>query len=203
MMRLFGKKKKAEPEGPSIAENSENLEKRIQVLKAKVNECDTELKTLRDSVRSSRGMTQNMHKQKMLQILKRRKMYANQLEQLSSTQFNLDQVAFNAENIQTTIDSFNALKKANEMQKQQMKKVDLDALEDAMEDMQDMLLDVGEMNEIMSRSYAVDDVNEEDLEAELAELDQEMLEDNLRSSSLKAPVYLPGQAQDEPVMEHS
>mmetsp|Transcript_9490 Transcript_9490/g.18327 ORF Transcript_9490/g.18327 Transcript_9490/m.18327 type:complete len:204 (-) Transcript_9490:4718-5329(-) len=203
MMRLFGKKKKEEPEGPSIAENSENLEKKIQVLKAKVGECDAELKTLRDSVRTSRGMSQNMHKQKMLQIMKRRKMYAQQLEQLSATQFNLDAVSFNAESIQTTLDSYNALKKANELQKQQMKKVNLDALEDAMEDMQDMMMDVQEMNEIMSRSYAIDDINEDDLEAELAELDQEMLEDNLRSSSLKAPVYLPGQVQDEPVIEHS
>eukprot|EP00359_Climacostomum_virens_P006884 CAMPEP_0204916646 /NCGR_PEP_ID=MMETSP1397-20131031/14411_1 /ASSEMBLY_ACC=CAM_ASM_000891 /TAXON_ID=49980 /ORGANISM="Climacostomum Climacostomum virens, Strain Stock W-24" /LENGTH=202 /DNA_ID=CAMNT_0052089235 /DNA_START=24 /DNA_END=632 /DNA_ORIENTATION=- len=202
-MRLFGKKKKEEPEGPSIAENSENLEKKIQVLKAKVGECDAELKTLRDSVRTSRGMSQNMHKQKMLQIMKRRKMYAQQLEQLSATQFNLDAVSFNAESIQTTLDSYNALKKANELQKQQMKKVNLDALEDAMEDMQDMMMDVQEMNEIMSRSYAIDDINEDDLEAELAELDQEMLEDNLRSSSLKAPVYLPGQVQDEPVIEHS
>jgi charged multivesicular body protein 5 len=204
MRRLFGKKKEpALPEGPSLGESSDNLERRIQVLKGKIEECDGELRKLRELVRTARGMTQNMHKQKMMQIMKRRKMYAGQLEQLSSTQFNLDQVAFNAENIQSTIDSFNALKRANEVQKQQMKKLNIDHLEDVMDDMNDMQMDMEEMNEIMSRSYAIDDINEDDLEAELAELDQEMLEENMRSSSMKTPVYLPGQAHDEPLIEHS
>lgn len=202
-MRLFGKKKKALPEGPSIADNSRNLEARIQALQGKVAESEADLKTLRDAIRSSRGSTQKMHKQKMMQILKRRNMYAAQLEQLSATQCNLDQVTFSAETIQTTLDSYGALRKANEMQKLQMKKIDLDDLEDAMEDMQDMLMDVGEMNEIMSRSYAVDDIDEDDLEAELAELDQEMLEDDFKSSNLNAPVYLPSKVQDEPAFEHS
>jgi hypothetical protein len=203
MRRLFGKKKEpALPQGPSLGENSENLEKRIGVLKGKIEECDSELRKLRELVGASRGMTQNMHKQKMLQIMKRRKMYAGQLEQLSSTQFNLDQVAFNAENIQSTIDSFNALKRANEVQKQHMKTINIDDLEDTVDSMQDMQYDVQEMNEIMSRSYAIDDVNEDDLEAELAELDQELLEENFRGSSVKAPVYLPGQVQ-EPMIEHS
>jgi charged multivesicular body protein 5 len=84
-----------------------------------------------------------------------------------------------------------------------MKKLNIDHLEDVMDDMNDMQMDMEEMNEIMSRSYAIDDINEDDLEAELAELDQEMLEENMKSSSMKTPVYLPGQPHDEPLIEHS
>jgi hypothetical protein len=193
MRKLFGKKKEpALPEGPSLEEHCANLEKRIGVLRGKIEGCDSELRNLRELVGTSRGTTQNMHKQKMLQIMKRRKMYAIQLEQISSTQFNLDQIAFHGENIQSTVDSFNALKRAIEIQKQHMKKVDIDDLEDTVDSMQDMQYDVQAMNEIMSRSYAIDDINEEDLEAELAELDEELLEKNFRGSSVKTPVYLVG-----------
>ena len=41
-------------------------------------------------------------------------------------QFNVDQVAFTQESIQDTINTMTALKSANEVQKEQMKALDMD-----------------------------------------------------------------------------
>ena len=48
-------------------------------------------------------------KQKAMMILKRRKMYDNQLAQIMNQQFNVDQVAFAQESIQDTLNTVSRL----------------------------------------------------------------------------------------------
>jgi hypothetical protein len=43
----------------------------------------------------------------------------------------------------------------------------------------------------MSRNYALDGLDEDELEAELNELDNEIFEDNLGAGELSVPSYLP------------
>jgi len=45
-----------------------------------------------------------MYKQRCLMVLKKRKMYDNQLKNYMNQQMTLDQVAFTSESIQNTID---------------------------------------------------------------------------------------------------
>lgn len=61
----------------------------------------------------AKGTRLNTLKQKALQILRRRKMYDQQLGQVQNQQFNVDQVAFTTESIQDTINTVQALKAAN------------------------------------------------------------------------------------------
>ena len=53
---------------------------------------------------------------KACQILKRRRMYEAQLSQLQNQQFNVDQMAFTSEAIQSNINMFNAMKAASDVQ---------------------------------------------------------------------------------------
>ena len=122
----------------------------------------------------AKGTRLNTLKQKALQILRRRKMYDNQLGQVMNQQFNVDQVAFTAESIQDTMNTVQALKAANVAQKQQMKNFDQDELEDLFDDMADMMAESNEIQECMGRTYDVD-FDEAALMGELDELDEEIV----------------------------
>lgn len=56
-------------------------------------------------MKTQTGVAYKNSQQKALSFLKRRKMYETQLNSLLSQQFNVDQVAFTSEAIQTTIDT--------------------------------------------------------------------------------------------------
>jgi charged multivesicular body protein 5 len=98
----------------------------------------------------------------------------------------VDQTAFATENVSTTIETVAAMKSAASELKVQMKAMDIDAIEDLQEDISDMLLDVDGIQDVMGQSYAMeDDLDEDELMAELDEL-----EDELDMESQQVPDYL-------------
>ena len=188
------KKKPEPPKGPTLEEANASMETRIQSLKEKVLECDKELASLRESIKTSRGSSQAMNKQRAVQLLKRRKMYSSQLEGLMGTQFNVEQMTFAAQNIQDTINTVSAMKEAHKIQTQQLKSMKIADIENVMDDMADMLEDTEEINEVMSRNYGCE-VDEGELERELEELDDADFLTDLNRESLAAPSYLPVPAE--------
>ena len=69
----------------------------------------------------------------------------------------------------------------------------MDKMEDLFDDLADMMADQEEIQEIMSRSYQVD-YDESALMDELAELDEEIVNEQL-SDGLNVPSYVPKQAE--------
>jgi hypothetical protein len=59
------------------------------------------------------------------------------------------------------------------------------------------MMDTEEINEVMSRNYACDEIDEGELERELDELDEADLFDDLNRDSLAAPSYLPAVQQEK------
>ena len=70
-----------------------------------MNECTKQLNEVKLQMRKQTGVAYKGSQRKALTILKRRKMYENQLNNLMNQQFNVDQVQFTSETIQTTIDT--------------------------------------------------------------------------------------------------
>lgn len=181
------------------------MDLRINHLRTQIQECDNEIKKLRESIRSSRGHSQHLYKQRALQVMRRRNMLTKQLDTLFSQQMNVEQVQFSAQSIQDTIQTVGAFKQAYSTQKQLMKNMDIDDIADIMEDMQDIMLDTDEVNEILARNYDVE-IDEADLDEELAELDKEILDEDISAKELTAPSYLPGKKEEipsAPVEEHT
>merc|ERR1711915_226895 len=131
---------------------------------------------------TAKGTRLKTLKQKALQVLRRRKMYDQQLGHVMNQQFNVDQVAFAQESIQDTINTVTAMKAANVQQKQMMKQIDLD-------DMAEMLADQEEINECMGRNYNCE-FDETELLGELDELDEELAAEQL-DEGLGMPSYVP------------
>merc|ERR1712150_330944 len=97
-----------------------------------------------------------------------------------------DQQKFAIDSVQDNIKMVSAMKDANKQMKTQMKKIDIDQVEDLHDDMEDMLDDMEEMNEVLGRDYGnLSDVDEDDL---LDELDA--LDDDLDLDEDETPAYL-------------
>lgn len=167
------------------------------MLQAKVTECEGELAKLRTQLKTARGSSQTMYKQRAMQMLKKRNMYMSQLQTLQGTQFNVEQMKFATESVQDTLNTVSAMKEAAKIQKQQMKQVKIGEIDSMMDDIADLQLDAEEVNDIMSRDYSSNVVDEDELEAELAELDNEGLLDELDSGSISVPSGMPAQPRQE------
>jgi len=85
-----------------------------------------------------------------------------------------------------------AMKQAAVALKGEVKKIDLDSIEDTMDDMTDLMDELGEINEIMASSYGgLEDVDEADLEAELEGLGfDDELDIGLGDAEPAIPSYL-------------
>eukprot|EP00347_Sterkiella_histriomuscorum_P002692 403367174 len=140
-------------------------------------------------MKTAKGMSYKSLQQKALAVLRRRKMYDVQLGNLMNQQFNIDQVQFTSETITNTIETFAALKEATTVQQQEMKKLNMDQMEDLFDDLADMMADQQEIQEVMSRSYQVE-YDESELMNELNELDEEIINEQL-GAGLNVPSYVP------------
>lgn len=70
-----------------------------------------------------------------------------------------------------------------------MQDINLDELEDLRDDMEDMKYESEEINEMMNMDFGLD-VDEDELDEELAELDDEMFLESLDKDQSKMPSYL-------------
>ena len=86
------------------------------MIEAKINKCNQELKPVLEQLKKASKTSKKRIQMKACQILKRRKMYEQQLTQLQNQQFNVDQMAFTSEAIQSNINMFNAMKSATDAQ---------------------------------------------------------------------------------------
>jgi len=185
--------KKQEP-APSLDEASSHLGGRIEGIEAQIAKCDQELAQYKQQLARARGVAANAVKQKALQVLKRKKMYEQQRDSLLGTQMNIDQCSFMTEQAKTTAVTVAAMKEANTSLKKQYKKMDIDDIERVADDMQDLMMDQEEINEIMSRSYAIPGgVDEADLDAELAALEDDIAfqDEQVAAGPGAVPSYLP------------
>jgi hypothetical protein len=117
MHRFFGvSKPKAAPEPeappPNLTETSARMDENISSINAKIKKCEEELLQLKPQLTRG-GPAAAGVKQKMMTILKRKKMYEAQRDQVFNQQFTVDQVAFAQETMNTTLQTVDALKYAN------------------------------------------------------------------------------------------
>ena len=124
-------------------------------------------------------------------------MYETQLSTLQNQQFNVDQMAFNSESIQSNIDMFAAMKDATAAQQEQMKQINYNDLEDLYENMAEMMEDQEEINEMMQRDFGVGEFNEDDLMDELNDLDEELAMAEMQGQTTGSNLAKPEENKNE------
>ena len=161
----------------------------------KIAALDRELKVYKDKLKATRSpaVKQNLQKRAM-DVLKRKRMYEGQRDQMMAQQFNIDQASFGIESAKATVETVSAMKAASvELKKTVQKDLNIDAIEDMTDDMADLMDEFNEINEAMAANYSTpDDIDEADLEAELEFLDDELeaIEETQEAVASAKPSYL-------------
>mmetsp|Transcript_28678 Transcript_28678/g.39613 ORF Transcript_28678/g.39613 Transcript_28678/m.39613 type:complete len:234 (-) Transcript_28678:233-934(-) len=198
MRRIFGAKKEKAP-APTLADASASLDSRGEGIDEKIKKLDNELVKHREAIKKMRpGPGQNAAKQRALRVLKQKKIYESQRENLYNQQFNVDQTAFTMENMKDTATTVQAMKAASKQLKTAFKSPDLDvdSIYDMQDDMADLMDQSNEINEALAQNYAVpDDLDEADLMDELEGLEADLAAE---AETGAVPSYLQEDLPDVP-----
>ena len=173
MNRLFGTAKPQAPR-PTLNDACGTMEKRGETLDSKIMKLDKELARYTDQMKKMKpGPAKTSVQKRALTILKQKKMYESQKEKTMNQQFNMEQIQFAQESLTETATTVTAMKDANKALKKQFKAININQIDDMNDDMADLLEQAEEIQESMSRSYNTEDIDEADLEAELAALEDD------------------------------
>lgn len=190
MNRLFGKAKAAGPvvPPPTLADASGKMDGRLQAIDTKIAGCDADIKKY---MSQGRGAQQ---RQMAMQVMKRKKMYEQQRDQLMGTQFNVDSMAFAQEQAEVTAMSVEAMRAGQQELKASYAKMNIGDIEQLMDDMADFADEAKEINECISTAFAVPEgFDEASFEDEFTALEEEMKMESLAGLSqpaAAAPSYL-------------
>eukprot|EP00798_Chlamydomonas_sp_ICE-L_P027850 gene27850-4022_t len=94
-------------------------------------------------------------KRRAVQVLKQKRMYEGQRDQMYQQQFNVEQTRFTVDSIQDTVTTVQATTAANKEMKKLMKKnkeLDINYIDNMQDDMFDMMDMANEINDAMGRS---------------------------------------------------
>lgn len=191
MNRVFGRKKAPGPPAPSLGEASSGVGNHMDSMDVKIAQLDKELKAYRDKLKTTKnpGAKKNIQKRAM-EVLKRKRMYETQRDQLAGQQFNIDQAAFGIESAKASVSTVAAMKAANTELKATIKNdLKIDDVDELADDMAELMDEFQEINEALAQNFSTpDDIDEADLEAELDMLEDEF-EDELGETDA-VPSYL-------------
>jgi len=174
MNRLFGRGKDKGPP-PDLGGCISNVDKRAEDMDKKSAQCEAELRKIREAMKKMReGPAKNALKQKALRILQRKKMFDSQSDQFRTQSFNMEQATMALQTAKDTQVVMAGMKAGVKEMKKEFKKINVDQIEDLQDELAD-ILDVSEdVQEALSRSYNMPDVDEDELEAELDALGDEL-----------------------------
>jgi charged multivesicular body protein 5 len=116
--------------------------------------------------------------------------YEQQVSNLRQQSFNMEQANYTTQTLKDTQATVKAMQMGLKEMKKEYKKVNIDQIEDLQDDMADLLEQADEVQEVLGRSYGTPDIDEDELEAELEALGDEIIGDEDASyldDAIKAP----------------
>uniref|UniRef100_A0A8C7KIU7 Charged multivesicular body protein 5 n=1 Tax=Oncorhynchus kisutch TaxID=8019 RepID=A0A8C7KIU7_ONCKI len=178
MNRIFGRGKPKGPP-PNLTDCIGNVDSRAESVDKKIARLDVELVKYKDQMKKMRdGPSKNMVKQKAMRVLKQKRMYEGQRDNLTQQSFNMEQANYTIQTLKDTKTTVDAMKIGAKEMKAAYKNVKIDQIEDLQDQLEDMMEDANEVQEAMSRSYGTPEIDDDDLEAELDALGDELLLDD-------------------------
>jgi len=200
MNRLFGRGKPKEPP-PNLTDCIGNVDSRADSIEKKIARLDQELVKYKDQMKKMRdGPAKNAVKQKALRVLKQKKMYESQSDNLRNQAFNMEQANYTVQTLKDTKTTVNAMKMGAKEMKKEFKKINIDEIEDIQDEMADMLEQADEVQEALGRSYGTPELDDDDLQAELDALGDEVLLDG-DTDYLDEAINAPNAPSKEPGAE--
>ncbi|CAI0543704.1 unnamed protein product [Linum tenue] len=190
--RIFGKPKQ---EGNALTtldklnETLEMLEKKEKVL----------VKKAAQEVEKAREYARGGNKRAALQSLKRKRLYEQQVEQLGNYQLRIHDQMIMLEGAKATTETVDALRTGAAAMKAMQKATNIDDVDKTMDEINEQTENMKQIQEALSTPIgSAADFDEDELEAELEELEGAELEEQL----LQPPVHVPaGKQPARPVQQ--
>jgi len=174
--------------GIDLNVESQNMSNRMNDLALKIDQVDKQLKAQLQVYRTARNPTAKAQaKKKAMQLLKKKKMYEQHSNNLSNAQMTLDTVNMDCQMMRDNMNIMQVMKNTVQVQKDTLHAMGgIDGMYDVMDDMAELKDEQQEINEEIQRNLDVD-VGDEELDAELDELDYQMRVE-MDNDGLKAPI---------------
>ncbi|KAF8058880.1 VPS32.1 [Scenedesmus sp. PABB004] len=154
----------------SLAEREEQLEKKKLLLEKRIG----------DEMEKAREFTRQKKKSQALMCLKKKKMFEQQLERMDALISRVLEQRNMLEEQQTTIGVLGAMQDAAKAQKKTMQEMKIENIDTTLEEIQEVGEQMRVINEAISQPVGgFADMEMDDLEAELAELEAEELDNQL------------------------
>ncbi len=171
MNRLFGGGAPRKPKA-TIDDALGSNDTRVAAIDVKLSKVTAELGGLQSRLQKMRdGPAKSALKQKALKVLKQRRMYEGQKDQLEAQAFNMEQAAMTTDSLRNVMVQYDVMKTANKQMKRDYGKVNVDKIDKMQDEMADLLDASNELQEALGRNYNIpDDVSESELDAELEAL---------------------------------
>uniref|UniRef100_A0A1B6IZ16 Charged multivesicular body protein 5 n=1 Tax=Homalodisca liturata TaxID=320908 RepID=A0A1B6IZ16_9HEMI len=189
MNRIFGREKPREAP-QNLTDVIKGVDNRADSIDGKIAKLDVELKKYKDQmVKMREGPAKNNVKQKALRVLKQKKMYESQVDSLRQQAFNMEQTNFATQSLKDTQATIVAMKAGVKTMQKEIKKLNIDQIEDLQDEMTDMLELHEELQGAIGRTYGMPEIDDDELQAELDALGDEIAldEDTSYLDEVKAP----------------
>ncbi|URD97950.1 Vacuolar protein sorting-associated protein 32 [Musa troglodytarum] len=161
------------------------LEKKEQVL----------LKKAAAEVEKAKEFTRAKNKRAAIQCLKRKRLYEQQVEQLGNFQLRLHDQIIMLEGAKATTETVDALRTGAAAMKAMQKATNIDDVDKTMDEINEQTERMQQIQEALSAPIgAAADFDEDELEAELEELEGVELEEQLLQTATTAPAPAPAPA---------
>ncbi|KAI9003884.1 Snf7-domain-containing protein [Hyaloraphidium curvatum] len=172
-MNLFGKARasKTTPKDAivKLRETLEMLEKREKYLQTKI---DAELKFAK--------LNAAKNKRAALMALKRKKAYENEIMKIGGSRMTIETQVMAIENANVNLETMNAMRAGAEAMKQIHGNLNIDKVDQVMDDIREQMDLANEISDAISQPVGFGvEFDEEELNAELEELEQETLDEKL------------------------
>jgi charged multivesicular body protein 4 len=179
--RMFGKPKQdtsALTSLDKLNETLELLEKKEKVLQKKATA----------EVEKAKEHTRNKNKKAAIQCLKRKRLYEQQIEQLGNFQLRIHDQMIMLEGAKATTETVDALRSGAAAMKAMQKATNIDDVDKTMDEINEQTENMKQIQEALSAPIGIAaDFDDDELEAELEELEGAELEEQLLQPATTAP----------------
>ncbi|KAL8101619.1 hypothetical protein AgCh_033495 [Apium graveolens] len=185
--RIFGKPKKEENAVSTLDKLTETLEMLEKKEKVLMKKAAAEVEKAKEFTRAKnkRGMDSGSA---ALQCLKRKRLYEQQVEQLGNFQLRIHDQMIMLEGAKATTDTVDALRTGASAMKAMQKATNIDDVDKTMDEINEQTESMKQIQEALSTPIgAAAEFDEDELEAELEELEEAELEEQLLQPATTAP----------------
>ena len=137
------------------------------------------------------------NRRKAMHCLKVKKLYENELDKISASKMNLERLKITTEGSATNKLVFEGHRAATDTLRAMHKDVNVEAVEDNREAMEELLEDQREISDLMSQPIGDDDMDEDALLAELDGFEEEAAEELLLATPRAPQTAMPQQQQQQ------